>query len=79
MRKAFVENGIIKDIGPDMPIYPESMLVDVPSSARIGWNWDGENATPPEVPQPSNEPEPTPAEKLAAFLKSNPDVQELIS
>lgn len=37
-----------------------------------GHSWD-------LVTRPSPKPEPTPVEKLAAFLQSNPDVQSLIA
>ena len=52
-QKAAVEHGIIFDIGPDMPAYPDGMVVDVPDNAQRCWTWDGKVAAAPVAPVPS--------------------------
>jgi hypothetical protein len=53
-------------------------FIEADDSVVCGYLYDGEAFTAPDIPEVDPAPEPSPLEKLTAFLAANPDVAALI-
>lgn len=76
MRKAWIENGVIRDIAPDGDPFEfyhhdiaEHYSADVPDNAENGDGWDGVTLTKPLPPVPSDPPPFVPPKRSPVEFK----------